>query len=103
MRSYEQNLARFQAQDAQVLGISIDHTYATAAWSKQLGGITFPLLSDFFPHGAVAQSYGVFRPEGMAERALIVVDKAGIIRYIDVHEISEHPDEEQLFDELRTL
>lgn len=51
----------------------------------------------------MAQSYGVFRPEGMAERALIVVDKAGIIRYIDVHEISEHPDEEQLFDELRTL
>ncbi len=103
MRSYEQNLARFDAHDAQVLGISIDHTYATAAWSKQLGGITFPLLSDFFPHGAVAEAYGVLRPQGMAERALIVVDKAGVIRYIDVHEISERPDEEPLFDELRKL
>lgn len=85
------------------MGISIDHSYATAAWAKALGGITFPLLSDFWPHGAVAQAYGVFRPEGMAQRALIVVDKSGAVRYIDVHEISERPDQELLFDELTKL
>ncbi len=85
------------------MGISIDHTYATAAWAGLLGGISFPLLSDFFPHGAVAQAYGVLRPEGMAERVLLVVDKSGTIRYIDVHEISEQPDEKLLFDELAEL
>ncbi len=97
------SIARFQAHDAQVVGISIDHKYATAAWAEQLGGITFPLLSDFFPHGAVARAYGVFRPEGMAERALVIVDPSGTVRYIDVHEISERPDPEQIFDELRKL
>ncbi len=85
------------------MGISIDHTYATAAWAQALGGISFPLLSDFFPHGAVAQAYGVLRPEGMAERALFLVDTAGFVRYIDVHEISEQPDQEQLFEELGRL
>ncbi len=85
------------------MGISIDHHYATAAWAKMLGGITYPLLSDFFPHGAVAQAYGVLRAEGMAERAIVIVDKAGLVRYIDVHELLEVPDEEQIFDALRNL
>ncbi len=85
------------------MGISIDHTYATAAWANTLGGISFPLLSDFWPHGEVAQTYGIFRREGMAERALLIVDRNGKLRYIDVHEISEHPDETQLFEELGRL
>ena len=63
-----------------------------------------PLLSDFWPHGEVAKKYGVFRePAGMSERALILVDKKGVIRYIDVHQISEQPDEEVLFDELAKI
>lgn len=85
------------------MGISIDHRHANLAWSKSLGGISFPLLSDFYPHGDVAAKYGVLRAEGMAERALFIIDKQGIIRYIDVHEIGEQPDEEQLFEELAKL
>ncbi len=103
MPSYEENLDRFEGYNAQVVGISIDSTHANLAWSKTLGGITYPLLSDFFPHGSVAQAYGVLRSEGMAERAIFVIDKQGIIRYIDVHDIAEQPDEEQIFDELRKL
>ncbi len=99
----EANLARFEGSDAQVVGISIDSTHANAAWAKSLGGITYPLLSDFFPHGAVAQAYGVLRPEGMAERALFIIDKSGIVRYIDVHTLREVPDEEQIFEELARL
>lgn len=63
-----------------------------------------PLLSDFWPHGDVAKKYGVFREAaGMSERAIILIDKKGVVRYIDVHQISEQPDEEVLFDELAKL
>ena len=65
--------------------------------------MSYPLLSDFYPHGAVAQAYGVLRPEGMAERALIIVDKDGVVRYIDVHALGEVPDEELLFEKLAEL
>jgi glutaredoxin len=54
-------------------------------------------LSDFYPHGKIAQLYGVLRPEGYSERALFVIDKHGIIRYMDVHDIDQQPDNEELF------
>ena len=86
------------------MGISIDHIPALKAWSESLGGITYPMLSDFWPHGAVAQSYGVFKSDrGMTERAIVIVDTAGIVRYIDVHDIAEQPDEEQIFEVLATM
>jgi peroxiredoxin len=101
--SYEQMLDRFEGHDAQVVGISTDSMHANRAWAASFGGITYPLLSDFFPHGAVSDRYGVLRAEGMPERAIFIIDKAGIIRYIDVHTIGEQPDEEQIFEELRKL
>ncbi len=100
---YEREHERFGTYDAQVVGVSTDSRFANAAWAAQLGGITFPLLSDFYPHGAVAERYGVLHPGGMAQRALIIVDKDGIVRYIDVHELKEVPDETVLFDELAKL
>ncbi len=103
MPSYEENLDRFEGYDAQVVGISIDTVPCNAAWATSLGGITYPLLSDFHPHGAVAERFGVLRAEGMSERAIFIIDKEGIVRYIDVHDIAEQPDEEQIFDELRKL
>jgi glutaredoxin len=60
-------------------------------------------LSDFYPHGRIAECYGVLRKDGRTERALFVVDKHGIIRYVDVHDISEPPDNEVLFAELAKL
>jgi glutaredoxin len=54
-------------------------------------------LSDFYPHGNVAQCYGVLRSEGYSERAIFVIDKKGIIRYVDVHAIDQQPDNEELF------
>jgi len=56
-----------------------------------MGGLSYPLLSDFWPHGEVAVDYGVLRAGGLAERAIFVVDTSGIIRYIDIHDISEPP------------
>jgi len=89
--------------NAQVVGISVDSKHANRAWAEKLGGITYPLLSDFFPHGAVAEAYGVLRAQGMSERALFIIDGDGIVRYIDVHELREAPDEEVLFEELAKL
>jgi peroxiredoxin len=89
--------------DAQVVGISCDSPHANRAWAEHIGGLSFPLLSDFYPHGDVAKKYGVLREQGMPERALFIVDKQGTIRYIDVHDIGEQPDEEVLFEELPKL
>lgn len=60
-------------------------------------------MSDFYPHGAIAQAYGVLRPEGYSERAIFVIDKQGIVRYVDVHNIDEQPDNEVLFGVLEKL
>lgn len=101
--TYEANLAEFERMNAQVVGISIDSTHANRAWAEKIGGVSFPLLSDFYPHGEVAERYGVLRPQGMAERAIFIIDKGGIVRYIDVHDIGEQPDEAVIFEELRKL
>lgn len=88
---------------AQVLGISVDSVPCLKAWADSLGGITYPLLSDFFPHGKVAQSYGVLREQGYSERAIFVIDKQGIVRYVDVHNIDDQPDNDELFRVLAQL
>lgn|SRR5690606_8462809 len=103
MPSYEDDLPRFEEYDTQVLGISVDSVPSHEAWQKSLGGISYPLLSDFWPHGHVSKLYGVLRDEGMSERALFVIDKEGIIRYIDVHPIDRQPDNEVIFEVLRKL
>jgi len=101
--SYEAELARFEEADAQVLGISVDSTFTNAEWAKSLGVENVPLLSDFWPHGQVAQAYGVLRPDGYAERVIFIIDRQGIVRYIDVNEIDELPDNEVIFTELARL
>jgi peroxiredoxin len=83
------------------VGISCDPVASLKAWAEQLGGLTYPLCSDFWPHGAVSRAYGVFNEElGRSERAIVVVDAEGICRYIDVHTLREVPDEEEIAQEL---
>ena len=98
MRGYEEGGARFDRADTVVLGLSIDPQPSKAAWAQSLGSISFDLLSDFHPHGEVAQKYGVFRPkEGFSERAVFVVDKRGRIAWAKVYDIPQQPDNEELF------
>jgi peroxiredoxin len=85
------------------LGISIDSTHVNKAWAASMGSINFPLLSDFWPHGAVAKAYGVLRDGGFSERSVFIIDKQGVVRYIDVHDIGEEPDIEQIFEVLGKL
>lgn len=92
MSAYQLDLERFEAADAAVLGVSIDAQPAKTAWATSLGAISYDLLSDFHPHGAVAQKYGVFRPvEGFSERAIFVIDKLGKIAWSRVYGIPEQP------------
>ena len=94
---------RFLAEDTQVLGISVDSMDTNAAWAASLGIERISLLSDFWPHGQVAQSYGVLREQGFAERATFIVDKAGIIRFMHVYDLNELPDNEDLFQALSEI
>jgi glutaredoxin len=90
--------------DAQVLGISVDHVPCLKAWAESLGGISYPLASDFWPHGEVARKYGAFiQEEGKSERAIFVLDKQGIIRYIDIHDIDHQPDNDEVRKVLREI
>jgi peroxiredoxin len=99
------NIAKdlFEQNDAILLGITVDNIPTLFAWTQEMGGVWFPVLSDFHPHGAVAKKYGVLRSDGTSERALFVVDKKGIIRYIDVHDINQRPRLEVLLKELEKL
>lgn len=86
------------------MGISCDTVYTLKKWAEELGGITYPLCSDFWPHGEVTRKYGIFNEEvGRPERAIIVVDAGGIVRYIDVHQLREVPDSEEIAGELDKL
>ena len=82
--SLRDNLSDYQSASAQVLAISCDSRHAQKKWAEQQG-FTFPVLSDFWPHGAVARAYGVFNEQlGCANRATFVIDKQGKI--VDVFE-----------------
>ena len=101
--AYEADLSRFKDFDAEIVSISMDSTYALGAWEKSMH-TSFPLLSDFYPQGKIVDTYGVRHPAGMAERALFVIDKEGVIRYIEVQASpGDMPDNEDLFEALRKL
>jgi hypothetical protein len=73
---------RLRAAHTLPLGISIDSTFCHAAWADQLGGISLPLVSDFHPKGEIARSMGVYLDEkGITDRATIIVDAEGTVRY----------------------
>ena len=99
------NIAKdiFNQYDAILLGITVDNIPTLFAWTNQMGRLWFPVLSDFWPHGAVAKKYGVLRSDGVSERALFVIDEKGIIRYIDVHDINKRPPFEDLATALEKL
>jgi peroxiredoxin len=104
MTAYESDLARFERAGAAVLGISVDAQPAKAAWAKTLGPISYDLLSDFHPHGEVAQNYGVFRAgDGISERAIFVVDKQGKVAWSKVYPIPEQPKNEEVLQALQGL
>ena len=93
----------FDQHNAILLGITVDNIPTLFAWTKQMGKLWFPVLSDFWPHGKVADMFGVLRSDGVSERALFVIDKEGILRYAHVSDINIRPDLQDLVKELEKL
>jgi len=78
----EATLDRFRAAHTQVLGVSVDSIHSHANWARDLGGISFPLLADFEPKGAVARAYGLYLDEpGITDRATVWIDAGGVVRH----------------------
>jgi hypothetical protein len=74
---------RFLAANTQVLGVSIDSIYCHVNWAMSLGGISFPLLADFHPKGAVAKAYGLYLEDaGITDRATVIINADGVVRHV---------------------
>lgn len=99
------NLAKdlFDEYDTMILGISADNLPSLNAWAVEMRGLWFPVLSDFWPHGAVAKTYGVLRTDGTTERAIIIIDKKGVVRFARSFNINIRPDLELIMNELHKI
>jgi len=93
----------FDENNATLLGITVDNIPTLFAWTNQMGELWFPVLSDFWPHGAVASKFGVLRSEGVTERAIFIIDKQGVVRFSHVSDINKRPPLELIVKELEKL
>jgi peroxiredoxin (alkyl hydroperoxide reductase subunit C) len=93
----------FEQYHATLIGITVDNIPTLFAWTNQMGDLWFDVLSDFWPHGKVANKFGVLRSDGVSERALFVIDKEGIITYAHVSDINKRPNLQDLIIELEKL
>ncbi|VVB90458.1 Peroxiredoxin [uncultured archaeon] len=97
MKALEKNRSRFEKLNTVPLGISVDTVPSKKAWAKELGIKKTSLLSDFWPHGEAAGLYGIFRQEdGISERANIIIDEKGRVKFVKVYPIAELPDIEEI-------
>lgn len=88
------DLGEFQNDQVQVLGVSIDSSFALKAWAQQQG-YEFPLLADFWPHGETAKAYGVFNEQnGMAVRGTFLIDTEGVVRFAEANQPGEARDQQ---------
>ena len=100
---YNKLLDRFDKYNCQLFAVSVDSIACHKAWAKSLGGIAYPLMSDYFPHGEIAAAYGVLNKRGYPDRTVFLIDQNGIIQFIDSLEYSILPDNEKLFEALANL
>lgn len=100
---YNELLGEFRRFDAQLLAISVDGAWSHAALARDRH-YHFPLLADFEPKGAVARSYGAYRErEGVAERALFVIDRQGVIRWSYLSPMGVNPGADGILSALEAL
>ena len=85
-----------------MLSVSVDSVFSHKAFAEKMGGIGYPMLSDFFPHGAVCATYDCLRPEGYPKRAVFIIDKQGMVRFRREYE-KGIPDNKELLAELDNI
>ena len=96
--------AKYDEQDAQILAISCNSRFSLNKFAESLNDPDFPLLADFWPHGAVGEAYGVFNAErGLNARSIFIVDRDGVIQYAKQYEPGTLPENEELLAELAKL
>ncbi len=93
----------FDEHDAVLIGITVDNVPTLYSWTKQMGDLWFPVLSDFWPHGKTADAFGVLRSDGLSERALFIIDKKGVVQYTHVSNINVRPRLEDLVSALEKI
>ncbi len=97
------DMKRFEQLDAQVLGLSVDSTWSHKAWAEKMG-ISYPLLADFHPRGAVASQFGAYLEDrGITGRAIAIIDKAGKLAWFKQYDIPVVPDIEEVKQALAKL
>lgn len=102
MKSLEDNKSKFDSLNTIAVGVSVDTVPSKKAWAKSLDIKNTRLLSDFWPHGKVADSYGIFRAnDGISERANIIVDEKGKIIFFKVYKLAQLPDIQEIIDFLK--
>ncbi len=82
-----------------MLSVSVDSVFSHKAFAEKIGGISYPMLSDFYPHGTVCTQYDCLRPQGFPKRAVFIIDKQGVIRFRKEYE-KGIPDNKELLAEL---
>ncbi len=104
MKDLERNYEKFEKLNVIPVGISVDPVPSKHAWAKELGIKKLRILSDFWPHGEVAKSLGIFRElDGFSERANIILNEEGEIIFFKVYEIKTLPDLEEIFNFLKNI
>ena len=96
MLSVESIAAKLAKQKVQVLAICCDNIDSIHTWATALGGLSFPVLSDFWPHGEVSRAYGVLNKDGVPDRAMVLLDDDGKICYLDERHADEIPPTEPM-------
>ena len=100
---FQSDMAQFNHLDAQLLGISIDSVYAQKAFADKLG-VKYPLLADFHPKGAAASKFGLYLEDaGFTNRATVIVDKEGVVRYVKTYDIPSQRDNKEIVQALEGL
>ena len=104
MKSLENSKSNFDSLDTVAVGVSVDTVPSKKAWAESLGIRSTRLLSDFWPHGKVAESYGIFRTkDGVSERANIIIDEKQKIVFFKIYELGQLPEIQEIIDVLRKL
>ena len=102
MKSLEKNKDIFDSLNTVAVGVSIDTVPSKKAWAKSLGIKNTRLLSDFWPHGRVAETYGIFRiKDGFSERANVIVDERQKVVFFKIYELGQLPDIHEVIDALK--
>lgn len=101
---YSKRIGEFDRLNCQLFGISVDSIPCHIEWAKSMGGLHYPLMADFHPHGAVSRLYGVFNDSyGTANRVVFLIDIEGVIRFIQSPPYSAVPDNDELLEQLSAL